>query len=102
MLQKLKVTSYALILCLFGLTLAAVSNVSAREGDSEEILECSEIRSTSRSEMKQKKDCFADVARALNAAIEELKKELEEAKTDKRQSRSNVSWCGIDVCVDAW
>jgi hypothetical protein len=69
MLQQWKVSSYVFILCLFGLTLTAASNVSAREGDSAEILECSKIPSKSRIQMKQKKDCFADVARALNAAL---------------------------------
>ena len=59
MLQKFKITTCAFILCLFGLTMTDVTNVYARPGDSEEILECAEMRG----DMKKKKDCFARVAR---------------------------------------
>jgi hypothetical protein len=81
MLQKLKITTCVLFLCLFGLTLAAVSNVSAREGDSEAILACAQIKTKVGKDkvwklLKEKKNCFADLARALNPAVDQLNAEL--------------------------
>ena len=81
MLQKLKITTCVLFLGLFGLTLAAVSNVSAREGDSEAILACAQIKTKVGKDkvwklLKEKKNCFADLARALNPAVDQLNAEL--------------------------
>jgi hypothetical protein len=67
MLQKFKITTCAFILCLFGLTMTDVTNVYARAGDSAEILECANMKSKSRNEMTQKKNCFAQLARDLTA-----------------------------------
>ena len=67
MLQKFKIATCAFILCLFGLTLITVSPVFAV--DSAAFDECQQIQpnGTFRG-MKQKKNCFRDLARALNAA----------------------------------
>jgi len=68
MLQKFKITSCAFILCLFGVTLTTVSPVLAE--DSTEFQECQLIKpqGTDLALMKQKKDCFKDLARVLEAA----------------------------------
>ena len=67
MIKKFKITTCAFILCLFGLTMTDVTNVYARAGDSAEILECATMKSKSRNQMKQKKNCFAQLARDLTA-----------------------------------
>ena len=78
MFKKFKITASAFILCIFGLTLTDVTNVSAREGDSAQIRKCAEIRATRNSDqMKDKKNCFADVARALDAEYRGLKADKE-------------------------
>ena len=66
MSQKLKITTYVFILCLFGLTLITVSPVFAE--DSEAFVECQKIKPNGQSYdlMKEKKNCFRDLARALN------------------------------------
>jgi len=67
MLQKFKITTCAFILCLFGVTLTTVSPVLAE--DSKEFKECQLIKpkDTDLALMKQKKDCFRDLARVLSA-----------------------------------
>ena len=57
MLQKLKMTTYAFILCLFGLTFMTVSPVLAGEKSWKE--DCQAIP---KSAMKEKKNCFRDIA----------------------------------------
>jgi hypothetical protein len=66
MSQKLKITTYVFILCLCGLTLITVSPVFAE--DSEAFVECQKIKPNGQSYdlMKEKKNCFRDLARALN------------------------------------
>ena len=57
-----KITSCAFILCLFGLTLITVSPVFA--DDPEAFVECQKIKPDGSFEiMKQKKNCFRDLAR---------------------------------------
>jgi hypothetical protein len=77
MFKKFKITASAFIFCIFGLTLTDVTNVSAREGDSAQIQKCAEISTRAFGGMKAKKNCFADVARALNAEKSELKADKE-------------------------
>ena len=67
MFHKFKITTCGFILCLFGLTLTDVTIASANEGDSAQIQKCAEISTRAFGGMKAKKNCFADVARALNA-----------------------------------
>ena len=66
MLKKFKVTSHAFILCLFGLAFFKVSPVLAE--DSAAFVECQKIKPNGMSYdlMKEKKNCFRDLARALN------------------------------------
>ena len=64
MLQKLKNTNYVFILCLFGLTLITVSPVLAE--DSAAFVECQQIKG----DLKGKKNCFKNLARELQAAVE--------------------------------
>ena len=68
MLKRFKITSCAFILCLFGVTLTTVSPVLAE--DSTAFQECQRIKpnGTSFALMKDKKDCFRDLARELSAA----------------------------------
>ena len=70
MSHKYRFISYAIILFLFGLTLIPVSSVFAE--DSPEFVACQQIKPTgdfnllfSYKKMKQKKNCFRDVARVL-------------------------------------
>ena len=68
MLQKFKITSCAFILCLFALTLMTVSPVFA--ADSAAFKQCQQIKAHGKfGPMKQKKNCFRDLARALNARV---------------------------------
>ena len=69
MLQKFNITTCAFILCLFGLTLITESTVFAE--DSAAYIECQQIQPHGEYRvMKQKKNCFRDLARALNAPQE--------------------------------
>jgi myosin heavy subunit len=64
MLPKLKITSCAFILFLFGFTLFTVAPVFA--ADSAAFKQCQQIKPQGKfGPMKQKKNCFRDVARAL-------------------------------------
>ena len=66
MFHKFKITTCAFILCLFGLTLMTVSPVFA--ADSAAFKQCQQIKPHGKfGPMKQKKNCFRDLARALNA-----------------------------------
>ena len=103
MLQKFKITSCAFILCLFGLTLAAVSNVSAREGDSEAILACAQIKTKVGKDkvwklLKEKKNCFADLARALNAAVD--KAEADKVELHAFVGQAQASNVNLQPAVD--
>jgi hypothetical protein len=89
MLQKFKITSCAFILCLFGVTLTTVSPVLAE--DSKEFKECQQIKTKKNLViMKQKKNCFKDLARALNPAVEELQAALDKAEADKVELQALV------------
>jgi hypothetical protein len=89
MLQKFKITSCAFILCLFGVTLTTVSPVLAE--DSKEFKECQQIKTKKNLViMKQKKNCFKDLARALNPAVEELQAALDKAEADKVELQAFV------------
>jgi hypothetical protein len=72
MLQKFKITTCAFILCLFGLTLMTVSPVFA--DDSIDFVECQQIKPnrTSYALMKEKKNCFRDLALSNHALIDGL------------------------------
>ena len=65
MLQNFKVTSYAIILVLFGLTLMTVSPVIAVDGDGFTV--CDNMP-----EAASKLSCFRDLARSLRAAVEDM------------------------------
>ena len=65
MLQNFKVTSYAIILVLFGLTLMTVSPVIAADGDGFTV--CDNMP-----EAASKLSCFRDLARSLRAAVENM------------------------------
>ena len=58
MLQKFKITTYAFILCLFGLTLITVSPVFVE--DSPEFIACQQMQWNEGK--KAKKNCFRDLA----------------------------------------
>ena len=89
MLQKFKITICAFILCLFGVTLTTVSPVLAE--DSKEFKECQQIKTKKNLViMKQKKNCFMDLARALNPAVEELQAALDKAEADKVELQAFV------------
>jgi len=60
MLQKLKITTCAFILCLFGLTLMTVTPVFAE--DSQEFKSCQQMKW--KGNKKAKKNCFRDLAQA--------------------------------------
>ena len=62
MLKKLKITSCAFILCLFGLILITVSPVLAE--DSVAFKECKQIKG----DLKGKKNCFKRLARELESS----------------------------------
>jgi hypothetical protein len=68
MLQKFKITSCAFILCLFALTLMTVTPVFA--ADSAAFVQCQQIKpnGTSVALMKQKKNCFKNLAGPRNSA----------------------------------
>ena len=72
MLQKFKITTCAFILCLFGLTLMTVTPVFA--DDSIDFVECQQIKPnrTSYALMKEKKNCFRDLALSNHALIDVL------------------------------
>jgi hypothetical protein len=72
MLQKFKITTCAFILCLFGLPLMTVSPVFA--DDSIDFVECQQIKPnrTSYALMKEKKNCFRDLALSNHALIDGL------------------------------
>ena len=63
-MQKLKITSCAFILCLFGLTLMTVSLAFAVDDDGFTV--CDNMP-----EAAEKLSCFRDLARSLRAAVEE-------------------------------
>ena len=65
-LQKYSTIAHAIILFLFGLTLMTVSPVFAE--DSPEFVACQQIKPAGDFNlMKQKKNCFRDLARSLQA-----------------------------------
>ena len=68
MIQKFKITSCAFTLCLFGLTLMTVSPVFAQ--NSAAFKQCQQIKpnGTSVPLMKQKKNCFKNLAGPRNSA----------------------------------
>jgi len=71
MLQKFKITSCALILFLFGLTLTAVSPVFS--ADSAAFKQCQQIKSDEKfiyTNDKLKLKCFRDLARSLQVRAE--------------------------------
>ena len=69
MLLKYRIIFYAIILCLFGLTLMTVSPVFAE--DSAAFIACQEIKSdTFVNKIKAKKNCFRDLARELQAELD--------------------------------
>ena len=72
MLHKFKITTCAFILCLFGLTLMTVTPVFA--DDSIDFVECQQIKPnrTSYALMKEKKNCFRDLALSNHALIDAL------------------------------
>jgi hypothetical protein len=75
MLQKFKITTCAFILCLFWLTLLSVSPVFAE--DSAAFVQCQQIKpnGTSVALMKQKKNCFKNLAGPRsNAAFKQCQK----------------------------
>ena len=63
MLHKFTITTCAFILCLFGLTLMTLTPVFAE--DSQEFKSCQQMKW--KGNKKAKKNCFRDLARALNA-----------------------------------
>jgi hypothetical protein len=69
MLQKLKITTCAFILCLFGLTLMTVTPVFA--ADSAAFKQCQQIKPSGKNyrKMKQKKNCFKNLARAMQQSM---------------------------------
>ena len=79
MLRNFKVTSYVFILCLFGFTLITVSPVIA--DDSIDFVECQQIKPnrTSYALMKEKKNCFRDLARESLGPIALVNIEIEES-----------------------
>ena len=66
MFHKFKITTCAFILCLFGLTLMTVSQVFA--ADSAAFVRCQQIKINGNSVplMKQKKNCFKNLAAGKN------------------------------------
>jgi hypothetical protein len=72
MFHKFKITTCAFILCLFGLTLMTVTPVFA--DDSIDFVECQQIKPnrTSYALMKEKKNCFRDLALSNHALIDGL------------------------------
>ena len=77
MLKKFKITTCAFILCLFGLTLMTVSPIFA--DDSIDFVECQQIKPnrTSYALMKEKKNCFRDIARESLLTIALVLAEIE-------------------------
>jgi non-ribosomal peptide synthetase component E (peptide arylation enzyme) len=71
MLPKFKITTCAFILCLFGLTLITVLPVSALQSMTP-FDECRQIKPNGKSYalMKEKKNCFRDLAKALNKQLQ--------------------------------
>ena len=67
MTYKLKVTIFAVTLCLFGLTLITVSPVFAE--DSAEFIDCQKIKIKKQMRMAREKiHCFRDLVRKLEAS----------------------------------
>jgi Skp family chaperone for outer membrane proteins len=89
MFHKFKITTCAFILCLFALTLMTVSPVFA--ADSAAFKQCQQIKPQGKfGPMKQKKNCFRNLARALNPAVEELQAALDKAEADKVELQAFV------------
>jgi hypothetical protein len=84
MLQKLKITSCTFILCLFGLTFIGVAPSIAKY--SPEYIACQQIKPQGDFQlMKQKKNCFRDLARSLMERTYEAEKIT--ASADIRKGR---------------
>ena len=81
MFHKFKITTCAFILCLFGLTLMTVSPVFAT--DSAAFKQCQQIKPQGKfGPMKQKKNCFKDLARALSETSDEQEPSMDTLSDD--------------------
>ena len=85
MLQKFKITIFAVTLCLFGLTLITVSPVFAE--DSSDFIACQQMKW--KHDRKAKKNCFMDLARTL------------EASTGTVMNKPTDTWVGSQDELDA-
>ena len=94
MLQKFKITTCAFILCLFGLTLITASPVFA--DDSIDFVECQQIKpnKTSYALMKEKKNCFRDIARqtlmTIGFVVIEIEEQIERYEAKQRAENPTV------------
>ena len=95
MFHKFKITTCAFILCLFGLTLMTVSPVFAADEDSPAFKQCQQIKPHGKfGPMKQKKNCFRDLARILSNAANQVT-----ARHDNTPQRSKPIGVQRDVGV---
>ena len=83
MFHQFKITPYAFILCLFGLTLMTVSPVFAE--DSAAFVECQQMKW--KEGKKEKKNCFRDLARSLQAVADVAIAAAQPSATDECKIR---------------
>ena len=88
MLHKFMIASHSFILCLFGLTLVTVSSVFA--DDSAAFVACHQMHSNMGA--KEKKNCFKDLARSLQAEKEAAVPEVAGAAVGEIESYSLCTW----------
>ena len=102
MLQKLKITTYVFILCIFGLTLITVSPIYAE--DSAAINNCEKMSKHRRGKRFVRStdqiNCYKSLVRELTARVNKL--ESGEGPVDSRVLyRLKVSFVDQDECVDS-
>jgi hypothetical protein len=74
MLQKLKITTYVFVLCLFGLTLITVSPVFAKSfEESARVLQCEQSNIAD-----EKANCYKEFARSFYDALQREKQRRDE------------------------
>jgi hypothetical protein len=93
MFHKFKITTCAFILCLFGLTLMTVSPVFAADEDSPAFKQCQQIKPHGKfGPMKQKKNCFRDLARmTLNAGKQVIARQQQQLSRSRQGTAEECS-----------
>ena len=90
MLKTYRIIPLVFILFLFGFTLVTVAPVLAE--DSPEFVACQQIKPSGDFQLlREKKNCFRDVARALQDQISELTNEAEILRSQVKSVNQNVS-----------